>query len=147
LKYIFYWNKFIKLISSITFKLIPKKILEFGTVGLIGLLVQLIFFYFLNFINYSSFVKNNLFAVFLGNICGYYLNNLLTFNKSKLKGWKFISGMFKFLFFSSLTISINIFVSYIVFEIFKIKILAILSGTICGFLSNFFISRKIVWDN
>ena len=145
-KYISYWDKLIKLISIITFKLIPHKMLEFGVVGLTGILIQLIFFYFLNFINENSFVKNNLSAIVVGTIFGYILNNLLTFNKKKLKGKDFIVGMFMFLFFSLLTISINILISFFVFNILKVKIIAILSGTISGFLSNFFITRKIIWN-
>lgn len=121
--------------------------LEFGIVGLMGILIQLIFFYFLNFINESSFIKNNLSAIVIGTIFGYLLNNLLTFNKTKLKGIDFIVGLFMFLFFSLLTISINIFISFVVFKILKIKIIAILSGTMSGFLSNFFITRKIIWNN
>ena len=147
MKYISCWNKLIKLISIITLKLIPYKMLEFGIVGLTGILIQLIFFYFLNFINESSFVKNNLSAIVVGTIFGYVLNNLLTFNKTKLKGKDFIVGMILFLFLSLLTISINILISFFVFNILKVKILAILSGTISVFLSNFFITRKIIWNH
>ena len=121
--------------------------LEFGIVGLTGILIQLTFFYFLNFINEKSFIKNNLSAIIIGNIFGYILNNLLTFNKTKLKGKDFIIGMFMFLFFSLLTISINILISFFVFNILKLKFIAILSGTISGFITNFFITRKIIWNN
>ena len=119
--------------------------LEFGIVGFMGVIIQILFFYCLIFINEGNFIKNNLIAIIIGTIFGYYLNNLFTFNEKKLKGKNFIFGLFKFLFLSLLTISINISISTIVFSFLKIKILAILSGIISGFLSNFFISRKIVW--
>ena len=119
--------------------------LEFAIVGFMGVIVQILFFYCLNSFNEADFIKNNLIAIIIGTICGYYLNNLLTFNKNKLKGKSLISGLFKFLFLSLLTISINISISTIVFSLLKIKYLAILSGISFGFLSNFFISRKIIW--
>ena len=119
--------------------------LEFGIVGFIGVIIQILFFYCLNSFNEADFIKNNLIAIIIGTICGYYLNNLLTFNENKLKGKSLISGLFKFLFLSFLTISINIFISSVIFSFLKIKFLAILSGIGSGFLSNFFISRKIVW--
>ena len=113
--------------------------------GCIGIMIQLIFFYSLNYFHDENFFNNNLFAVIIGTISGYYFNNLLTFNKNKLKGKDFILGMIKFLLFSLLTISINIIVSSVVFSILRFKILAIFSGIISGFFSNFFISRKLVW--
>jgi len=145
LNYIYYWNKFINLILILTYKKIPKKILEFGIVGCLGIMIQLIFFYSLNYFNNNDFVKNNFIAIIVGSIGGYYLNNLLTFNKNKLIGNKFISGMFKFLACSLLTISINIFISSVIYSFLKIQIISILAGIIGGFFSNFFISRKLVW--
>ena len=140
----FLWEKIINLISIITFHIIPNKIIEFGLVGLLGIIIQLIFFYFFNSIN-NNFFSNNLIALLIGTISGYCLNNLITFKNKKLKGKKFILGMFKFLIFSLITITINIFVSLLVFNLLKVKIVAIVSGIICGFLSNFLISRKLVW--
>tara|TARA_Y100000589_G_C27123155_1_gene617350 strand:+ start:847 stop:1329 length:483 start_codon:yes stop_codon:yes gene_type:complete len=144
LHYIFYWNKIINFISTITFKKIPKKILEFGIVGCLGIIIQLILFYILNYFH-KSFINNNAFAVIAGTLSGYYLNNLLTFNKNKLIGRKFILGMIKFLTCSLLTISLNIYISSLVYNILKINFIAIFAGISCGFFSNFFISRKLVW--
>ena len=127
--------------------LIPKKIIEFGLVGLIGIKVQLILFYLLNLFNNKSFIENNFFALIVGTLSGYCLNNLLTFNDVKLRGNKFIIGMIKFLLFSILTITVNILVSHVVYLTLKLKIIAIFSGIISGFLTNFFFSRKLVWGD
>ena len=101
--------------------------IEFGLVGLIGIKIQLILFYLLNFFNNKSFIVNNFFALLVGTLSGYCLNNFLTFNKVKLKGNKFIIGMIKFLLFSVLTITINVLVSYVVYLFLKLKIIAIFS--------------------
>ena len=140
----FLWEKIINLISIITFRTIPKKLIEFGMVGFFGIIIQLIFFYIFNSFN-NNFLSNNLIALLIGTISGYCLNNFITFKNKELKGKKFILGMFKFLIFSFITITINICVSLLVFNLLKVKIIAIFSGIICGFLSNYFISRKLVW--
>lgn len=137
----------INIISFLTLHLISKKIIEFGLVGLIGIKIQVILFYLLNFFNNKSFIMNNFFALIVGTLSGYCLNNQLTFNNVKLRGNKFIIGMLKFLLFSTLTIAINISVSYVVYLTLKLKIIAIFSGILSGFLSNFFLSRKLVWGD
>lgn len=140
-----FWRKINNFLYIVFFNLISRKLISFGLVGISGVLVQFLVFFLLDYFNNLDFLANNLISILLGNIWGYFFNNLLTFKNNPLKGIDFFKGMISYLIISSISIIINISSSTLFFNLLNQKIIAILSGVIMGFFFNFFVSRKIIW--
>ena len=140
-----FWSEINNFFYIIFIKLISRKLISFGLVGISGVAVQFLVFFLLDYLNNLDFLVNNFTSILLGNIWGYFFNNLITFKNNLLKGIDFFRGMIKFLIISSISIIINISSSTILFNLYNQKVLAILFGVIIGFFFNFFVSRKIIW--
>ena len=142
------WDFNISLIHSLLKRIIPRRAISFGLVGLIGIFVQLFVLYFLMWITNYQFIRVLPFAVISAATSNFLINNSLTFRNKRLKGSALLIGLFKFLLVSSLPVIANIgLVSSFYFYIYSNTLISQIAGIIVVFIWNYAASSKLVWNN
>ena len=142
------WDFNISVIHSLLRRLVPRKAISFGLVGLTGVFVQLFVLYFLMWITNYTFINVLPFAVITAASSNFLINNLLTFRNKRLKGRALMIGLLKFLLVSSLPVFANVgLASSFYFYIFSNTLISQLAGIIIVFIWNYAASSKLVWNN
>ena len=142
------WDFNISLIHSLLKRIIPRRAISFGLVGLIGIFVQLFVLYFLMWITNYQFIRVLPFAVISAATSNFLINNSLTFRNKRLKGSALLIGLFKFLLVSSLPVIANIgLVSSFYLYIYSNTLISQIAGIIVVFIWNYAASSKLVWNN
>ncbi len=140
------WLLLVHGIHKLTFRLLPESLISYGMVGITGVSLQLLATYILMQKIGFAFEEAIPLAVLISASSNYIFNNYLTFKYSKLKGTRFIKGLFKFLIIATLTITLNIFLAnYFYSFILRNEILAQLASILLVFLLNYVGSSYFVW--
>ena len=142
------WDFNISVIHSLLKRIIPRKAISFGLVGISGIFVQFFVLYFLLWATNFSFIKVLPFAVISSASSNFLINNLLTFRNRRLKGRAILIGLLKFLLVSTLPVIANVglassFYSYV----FSNTFISQLAGIIVVFIWNYAASSRLVWNN
>tara|TARA_B100001989_G_scaffold141147_1_gene100285 strand:- start:1255 stop:2349 length:1095 start_codon:yes stop_codon:yes gene_type:complete len=142
------WDFNISIIHSFLGRLIPRRAISFGIVGLTGVFVQLTALYFLLWITEFPFIKLLPFAVIVAACSNFFINNLLTFKNKRLYGLSLCIGLIKFLLVSSLPLIANVgLASSFYFFISSNTFFSQLAGIFVVFIWNYAASSKFVWNN
>ncbi len=142
------WDFNISVIHSLLRRLVPRKAISFGLVGLTGVFVQLFVLYFLMWTTNFSFIKILPLAVITAATSNFLINNLLTFRNKRLKGRALLIGLLKFLLVSSLPVLANVgLTSTFYFYIFSNTFISQLAGIVIVFIWNYAASSRLVWNN
>ena len=142
------FNINIKSLLKYRYSSIYKRLRSYILIGSSGFIVQLI----LNsiFINVYSinFKTSLLISIICGASSNYFFFNLITFKDKILTGFKFLIGLLKFYFISSLSLIINYFVSLLLFNIFNFNyFFSQLGGLTLAFVFNYLVLTKIIWGS
>ena len=142
------WDFNISIIHSFVRRIIPRRAISFGLVGLSGVFVQLFVLYILIWLTNFSFINVLPFAVVCAACSNFLINNLLTFRNRRLTGASLWIGLIKFLMVSSLPVLANIgLASSFYFYISSNTFLSQIAGIIVVFIWNYAASSKLVWNN
>ena len=142
------WDFNISVIHSLLRRVVPRRAISFGLVGLTGVFVQLLVLYFLIWATNFSFISILPFAVISAASSNFLINNSLTFRNKRLKGLSLLIGLFKFLIVSSLPVIANIgLATSFYFYIFPNTLLSQIAGIIVVFIWNYAASSRLVWNN
>ena len=142
------WDFNISLIHSLLRRVIPRRAISFGLVGLTGVFVQLFVLYFAIWITKFSFITILPFAVISAACSNFLINNSLTFRNRRLYGISLWFGLIKFLLVSSLPVIANIgLASSFYFFISSNTFLSQIAGILVVFIWNYAASSKLVWNN
>lgn len=141
-----FWDFLISILHNISFRIMPRRAISFGLVGLSGIGVQFLVSSAL-MVGRLDFQQAVLYAVVAAASSNYLINNALTFRFQRLKGYALLQGLVKFLVVATLPILANVglasaFYSYIA----KDTILAQLAGIIVVFIWNYAASSRFVWN-
>ena len=142
------WDFLISILHNFSFRILPRRAISFGLVGLSGIFIQFLIVSFLTKILFISFYKALPFAVIGAASSNFLINNLLTFRFNKLKNLSLIFGYFKFLLVASLPIIANIgitttFYNYIARDTF----IAQMAGIVIVYAWNYLASSLFVWNS
>ena len=142
-----FWDFLISLLHTLSLRLLPRRAISFGIVGLSGVIVQLLTSWFLISIAGLNFSSALPFSVILAASSNYIINNSLTFRFARLKGLRLAQGLLKFLLVASLPAIANVglasaFYSFIAKDVF----LAQVAGIILVFVWNYAASSRLVWN-
>ncbi len=142
------WDFLISVLHSLSFRLVPRRAVSFGLVGLSGVAVQLLATALLMSGAGLPFRIALPIAVVAAASSNYLINNTLTFRFQRLKGLSLLRGLIKFLLVASLPVLANIglasaFYSYVAPN----KLLAQLGGIIVVFVWNYAASSRFVWNS
>ena len=141
------WDFLISILHNFTLRLIPRKAVSFGLVGLSGVFVQLFITSFLTKIFLIRFYNALPFAVICAATSNFLINNQVTFRSNRLKNSALIIGLFKFLIVASLPVIANIgittaFYKYISPDTF----ISQLAGIAIVYAWNYLASSSFVWN-
>lgn len=135
------------LISKLTGGFLPIRFVLFGLVGLTGVLVQLAtVFIFLQLFS-TPFYISQMLGVWVAMTTNFTLNNLLTFNDSKLSGYSWFKGLISFYAVCLLGALINIAIAEWLFSMSFNWVVASALGAVFGAMWNFVLSSIITWKS
>ncbi len=141
------WDFLISFIHTLTFRVLPRRAISFGLVGLSGVLVQLISTNILMYFLLSPFEKALPISVFIAATSNYLINNALTFRSQRLFGYTLLKGLVKFLLVSSLPFAANIGLATAFYNsVYENTFLAQISGIFVVFIWNYVASSRFVWN-
>jgi len=142
-----FWDFLISILHSFSFRILPRRAISFGLVGLSGVTVQLIVNSVLINIGGITFGTALPIAVVCAASSNYLINNALTFRFSRLEGLALLSGLFKFLLVASLPVLANIGLASAFYNFVAQNTLwAQLAGILVVFIWNYAASSRFVWN-
>ena len=141
-----FWDVLVSSIYRLLGKKISKKLISYALVGFTGIGLQFLIIYILTEISNFKFEIILPIGVFVAACSNFSFNNILTFRSNKLEGKKFIFGLIKFLFLSSLPIIANVVACLLFYSAFsKNTFWAQLIGIFVNFIWNYLASSRLVW--
>ena len=102
------WDFLISIIHNFTFRILPRRAISFGMVGISGVFVQLFVTSCLVEIFLVDFYKALPFAVIPAATSNFLINNQVTFRSDRLKNSALLIGLLKFLIVASLPVIANV---------------------------------------
>ena len=146
LDYAVLWDFLISLIHTALFRLLPRRAISFGLVGLSGVFVQLIITSLVMSLG-PSFQQALPLAVVSAASSHYLINNTLTFKDKRQHGRQLLKGLLKFLLVASLPSLANIGLATVFYNLVQTNaIVAQLSGIIVVYIWNYAASSRFVWN-
>jgi dolichol-phosphate mannosyltransferase len=142
------WDWLVSLVHTATLRLVPRRAVSFGLVGLSGMVVHFSLYALLRGLG-LAFFPTQVVAVICAASCNYLINNSLTFRARRLRGRSLSLGLLKFLLVSSLGMAANVGVSTVVFEQLHggpIALVALLAGITVDFVWKYAASSRFVWN-
>ncbi len=140
------WDFLISIIHNLTLRLLPRRAISFGLVGISGVFVQLFITSFLVEIFLIDFYNALPFAVVFAATSNFLINNQVTFRSDRLKNKALLTGLLKFLIVASLPVIANVgittaFYKYISADTF----IAQIAGIAIVYAWNYLASSSFVW--
>ena len=140
------WDFLISIIHNLTLRILPRRAISFGMVGISGVFVQLFITSFLVEIFLVDFYDALPFAVITAAISNFLINNQVTFRSDRLKNSALLIGLLKFLIIASLPVIANVgittaFYKYISADTFVAQI----AGIAIVYAWNYLASSSFVW--
>ncbi|QCH14201.1 glycosyltransferase family 2 protein [Synechococcus sp. CB0101] len=141
-----FWDFLISILHSLSLRLLPRRAISFGLVGVSGVAVQLLATQV--FMAAGLGFKQALpFAVVVAASSNYLINNALTFRFQRLKGLALLRGLLKFLLVASLPVLANVGLASAFYSLVARDTLwAQLAGILVVFVWNYAASSRFVWN-
>ena len=134
-----------QILGFITKGLFPEKLFGFLLVGASGLIVHFVCLYASLFIFGISFNLGQGLATLTSMISNFSLNNILTFRRNRLKGWKWLKGLIYFVAVCSIGATANVGAAAYLNNAGESWWLSGLLGVLVGTIFNFAMSRFFIW--
>ena len=140
------WDFLISIIHNLTLRLLPRRAISFGIVGISGIFVQLFITSCLVDIFRVDFYNALPFAVIIAATSNFLINNQVTFRSDRLRNKALLIGLLKFLIVASLPVIANVgittaFYKYISADTF----IAQIAGIAIVYAWNYLASSSFVW--
>ena len=140
------WDFLISIIHNLTLRILPRRAISFGMVGISGVFVQLFVTSCLVEIFLVDFYNALPFAVIIAATSNFLINNQVTFRSDRLKNSALLIGLLKFLIVASLPVIANVgittaFYKYISADTFVAQI----AGIAIVYAWNYLASSSFVW--
>ena len=125
--------------------IVPARYIFYSIVGSLGVIVQIVSFYLIyNQLN-LFFSISNILSIFIAMNFNYNLNNIFTYSDLRLRGKKYIKGMFLFYFFCGFGALFNFFTAQIIFSLFSLDLFSIMIGAVIGSIWNYSMNTSFNW--
>ena len=140
------WDFCISIIHNLTFRLLPRRAISFGLVGISGVFVQLFTTSFLVEIFQIDFYDALPFSVIFAATSNFIINNQVTFRSDRLKNSALLIGLLKFLIVASLPVVANVGITTAFYKyINKDTFVAQIAGIAIVYAWNYLASSSFVW--
>ena len=142
-----FWDFLISILHTLSFRLLPRRAISFGLVGLSGVAVQLLITQLFMALWGLGFEQALPIGVISAASSNYLINNALTFRFARLKGILLLRGLFKFLLVASLPVMANVGLASAYYSLIAPNVFwAQLAGIIVVFVWNYAASSRFVWN-
>ena len=142
------WDFIVSLIHTATLRLLPRRAISFGLVGISGVFVQLLSTALLMGFFNMKFQQALPIAVLTAASSTYLINNSLTFRDRRQSGRQLIRGLLKFLLVASLPAVANVGLATSFYTLIKTHaIWAQLAGIVVVYVWNYAASSRFVWNS
>lgn len=141
------WEFFTLFADKLLGRLLPVRFISFITVGFSGLFVHLFVLWSLYQLLGTNFVPAQGIATLVAMTSNYILNNHITYRDRKLKGKKFVYGLFSFYLACSLGAIINVAFAAWLFDLTYAWWLAGFLGAMAGAVWNYAVTAIFTWRN
>ena len=143
-----FWDFFVSVLHSMSLRIIPRRALSFGLVGLSGVFIQLLITSLLMNIFRLQFIFALPISVITSATSNYLINNALTFRFQRLHGMSLIKGLLKFLLVASLPVIANVGLATAFYAYISTNtLMAQISGIVLVFVWNYAASSTFVWNS
>ncbi len=140
------WDFLISIIHNLTLRLLPRRAISFGLVGISGVFVQLFITSFLVEIFLVDFYNALPFAVIIAATSNFLINNQVTFRSERLKNSALLIGLLKFLIVASLPVIANVGITTAFYKYISADtIVAQFAGIAIVYAWNYLASSSFVW--
>ena len=126
-------------------RVVPVKLVVFGTIGIVGVGVHLVSLYLLLNIAHSGFAIAQAGAVIGAMTFNFALNNRFTYRDRQLKGASWITGLLSFYLVCSLGAFANVGIGSLVYDRVPQWWLAGIAGAVVGSVWNYVASGWLTW--
>ena len=141
------WDFLISIFHNFTLRVIPRRAISFGLVGLTGVFVQISITSFLTKILSVGFYDALPFAVICAATSNFLINNQVTFRSNRLVKFALLIGFFKFLLVASLPIIANIGITTAFYKYISADtLIAQIAGIVIVYAWNYLASSSFVWN-
>ena len=141
------WDFLISIIHNFTLRIIPRRAVSFGLVGLSGVFVQLGMTSFLTNVFLMGFYDALPIAVVFAATSNFLINNQVTFRSNRLKNFALLIGLLKFLIVSSLPVIANIGITTAFYNYISADtVIAQIAGIGIVYAWNYLASSSFVWN-
>jgi dolichol-phosphate mannosyltransferase len=142
------WDFIVSLIHTATLRLLPRRAISFGLVGISGVFVQLLSTALLMGFFNMKFQQALPIAVITAASSNYLINNALTFRDRRQSGRQLIRGLMKFLLVASLPAVANVGLATSFYTLIQAHaIWAQLAGIVVVYVWNYAASSRFVWNS
>ena len=142
-----FWDFLISILHALSFRLLPRRAISFGLVGVSGVAVQLLVTQVLMGLGQVGFEQALPVGVITAASSNYLINNALTFRFARLKGIQLLRGLLKFLLVASLPVMANVGLASAYYSLVAPNaVWAQLAGILVVFVWNYAASSRFVWN-
>ena len=142
------WDFLISILHNISYRILPRRAISFGLVGISGVFVQLLITIFLTNLFLLDFKSALPFSVVCAATSNFIINNQLTFRSNRLRNLDLLKGLFKFLLVASLPVIANVGIATAFYQyISSDTLIAQLAGIAIVYAWNYLASSLFVWNN
>ena len=140
------WDFLISIIHNLTLRLLPRRAISFGLVGISGIFVQLFITSFLVEIFLLDFSSALPFGVIIAATSNFIINNQVTFRSDRLKNSALLIGLLKFLIVASLPVIANVGITTAFYKyINEDTFIAQIAGIAIVYAWNYLATSSFVW--
>ena len=139
------WDYLMLLADKAIGGIVPVRFVAFGLVGVVGVLVHFAVLTALFRALSLSFTISQAGAAAMAMVSNYILNNALTFRDMRLKGWRWVKGLFLFSVTCSLGALANVGVASYLFKQHALWQLSALVGIVVGAVWNYAMTATYTW--
>lgn len=133
------------LFSKVFGGMLPVRFLMFGAVGVSGIAVHLLTLQYAISILHLPFAWAQFTAVMVAMTWNFVINNRLTYRDARLRGWRWVTGLFMFYLACSIGSIGNVGVASWIYSFHATAWLAGLAGALMGAVFNYAISSALIW--
>ena len=142
------WDFFISILHNISYRILPRRAISFGLVGISGVFVQLLITLLLINIFLIEFKSALPFSVVCAATSNFLINNQLTFRNNRLRNLALLKGLLKFLLVASLPVIANVGIATAFYQyISSDTLIAQIAGIAIVYAWNYLASSLFVWNN
>jgi len=142
------WDFLISILHNISYRILPRRAISFGLVGISGVFVQLLITLLLINIFLIEFKSALPFSVVCAATSNFLINNQLTFRNNRLRNLALLKGLLKFLLVASLPVIANVGIATAFYQyISSDTLIAQIAGIAIVYAWNYLASSLFVWNN